>query len=77
MKTEGRPPRRPRAFAFGLLTSFVLFVSSLRCLPHAHKGGAAKERAERTFTEFAGRKRFEVVKAMVKHQQYAVRRAEK
>jgi hypothetical protein len=50
---------------------------TLRYLLHAHRGGAAKERAEKTFQEFAGRKRFAVAKAMVKHQQYAIRRVEK
>lgn len=47
----------------------------LRYLLHAHKGGADAERAKQTLTTFAATKRYEVVKATVKHTMFDVRRA--
>ena len=49
---------------------------TLRYLLHAHKGGASAERAGKIANEFAERKRFEVVKAQVKHQSYVIRRVQ-
>jgi Methane oxygenase PmoA len=49
---------------------------TLRYLLHAHKGGASAERAGKVAAEFVARKRFEVVKAQVKHQSYVIRRVQ-
>lgn len=46
----------------------------LRYLLHAHKGAVQAERADQVAKEFATSGRYEVVKAQVKHQQYAIRR---
>jgi hypothetical protein len=46
----------------------------LRYLLHAHRGAVSAERANQLAKEFAGRPRYEVVKATVKHQQYALQR---
>src|SRR5207249_2840200 len=46
----------------------------LRYLLHAHKGGVSAGRADKIAKEFAERKRLEVVKSKVKHQQYIIQR---
>ncbi|HKB41108.1 MAG TPA: PmoA family protein [Gemmataceae bacterium] len=46
----------------------------LRYLLHAHRRGADRERSEKVLKDFAGRPAYEVVKAKVKHQEYAIRR---
>ncbi|HLJ92721.1 MAG TPA: PmoA family protein [Gemmataceae bacterium] len=46
----------------------------LRYLLHAHRGLYRPERAEKLAKEFAATARYEVVRAKVKHQQYAIRR---
>lgn len=47
---------------------------ALRYLLHAHRGSADRDRSERVGKEFAAQPPFEVVRAQVKHQQYAIRR---
>jgi hypothetical protein len=47
----------------------------LRYLLHAHRASVNFERAEQVFQDFARSKRYEVVRATVKNQQYAIRRA--
>jgi hypothetical protein len=49
----------------------------VRYLLHAHKGPVDADRAAGVFKEFADTARYEVVRANVKHQQYAIRRAMK
>jgi hypothetical protein len=49
----------------------------VRYLLHAHKGPADAERAGTVFREFAALRRYEVVRANVKHQQFVIRRVEK
>jgi len=46
----------------------------VRYLLHAHKGPADTERAAKVFKEFAATVPYEVVRANVKHLQYAIRR---
>jgi hypothetical protein len=46
----------------------------LRYLLHAHRGPSDAGRAEQVFKSFAALPRYEVVRAQVKHQQYAIRR---
>jgi hypothetical protein len=47
----------------------------LRYLLHAHRGAVAPERADQVAREFAARARYDVVRAKVKNQQYAIERA--
>src|SRR5262249_53011451 len=47
----------------------------LRYLLHAHRGAVTPERADKVAREFAARPRYEVVRAKVKNQQYAIERA--
>jgi hypothetical protein len=49
----------------------------LRYLLHAHKGPIDAGRAEQVFKQFAASPGYEVVKANVKHQQFAIRRVAK
>ncbi len=46
----------------------------LRYLLHAHRGPVSAERAAAVAKEFAARRRYEVARVKVKHQQYAIRR---
>jgi hypothetical protein len=47
---------------------------TLRYLLHAHRGPVVADRAEQVLQEFAARPKFEVAKATVKHEQFAIRR---
>jgi hypothetical protein len=59
----------------GIVTTTKKTPLVLRYLLHAHKEPADARRAADVFEDFAGRKKFEVVKANVKHQTWDVRRA--
>jgi len=47
---------------------------ALRYLLHAHRGDVSTDRADEVAREFAASRRFEVVKAQIKHQQFVIRR---